>query len=113
MASLGRCPGCGYERPVAQVLSHHRACDAFAELYRTDPDAALVDPVAVYAAAHPVVAPTPKPAAVPKAERAPKQRRTPRPAAVPAEPPARPQGAVNVEYWDWQLTMLEELQAST
>jgi hypothetical protein len=114
MAAKAQCPGCDtFTGPLAVVLKHQRGCEPFAELYRSDPDAALVDPIAVYLAAHPAVEVAPKPPREPKVARAPrlKPRGTSRP--EPASLPSRPQGAVQVEYWSWQPTMLEELQAAS
>jgi hypothetical protein len=109
---MGRCSGCPYERAVAHVFKHHRVCEAFAALYQQDPVAALVDPAVVYAAAHPA-----EPAPVLEAPSEPKPKNRPvragrRPAPPLAAPaPARVPGPVAVEYWAWQPTMLEELQA--
>jgi hypothetical protein len=109
---MGRCSACPYERAVAHVFKHHRVCEAFAALYQCDPVAALVDPAVVYAAAHPA-----EPAPVLEAPSEPKPKNRPvragRRPAPPLAPPAplRVSGPVTVEYWAWQPTMLEELQA--
>jgi cell division septation protein DedD len=106
----GRCTGCDFEDTLRRVESHHRGCEGFAQLYQRDPALALVNPIDVYAMHHLASEPAPE---APKPEPVPK-RRVSRSSQRPAPTPTtRPQGPVHVEYWSWQLSMLEELQAAS
>lgn len=109
----GRCTGCDFEDTLRRVESHHRGCEGFARLYQRDPALALVNPIDVYALHHPAPEPS---SPAPKTDPAPKRQRVPRTLQPPAPSPTpatRPHGSVHVEYWSWQLSMLEELQTGT
>lgn len=105
--SKGRCSGCDFEGSSTRVLSHHRSCEGFAELYRSDPTLALLDPLIVYASYHQSEDAPADQASRPARSRV-RGSRTAKSAGVPA---SRPSGPVTVEYWDWHPTILEDLKS--
>lgn len=114
MVVKAKCAGCLFEGSLRRVQEHHRSCVGFADLYRIDPSLALTHPYEIhtnfYSSTSVESNGTPPTGTLPSSPR-PKAKSAGRAPGQDASPPARTPGPVVVEYWDWPLPILEDLQS--